>query len=134
ALPRRARAARSRRAMRARVARARRRPGRARADPARRRGAGGRERAQGAGRAVRADLGARDGRLGMTSVMTYREALALAMMREMEADPDVFVFGLDVPDHKRIFGSTRGLVEKFGAARCFGTPLSEDAMTGVALG
>jgi pyruvate dehydrogenase E1 component beta subunit len=70
----------------------------------------------------------------MTSVMTYREALALAMMREMEADPDVFVFGLDVPDHKRIFGSTRGLVEKFGAARCFGTPLSEDAMTGVALG
>lgn len=66
--------------------------------------------------------------------MTYRHGLNLAMVKEMEKDPAVFVFGLDVPDHKRIFGSTAGLVEKFGVERCFGTPLSEDAMTGVALG
>lgn len=66
--------------------------------------------------------------------MSYRDALSLAVSREMESDPTVFVFGLDVPDHKRIFGSTKGLVEKFGSRRCFGTPLSEDAMTGVALG
>lgn len=70
----------------------------------------------------------------MRTLMTYREALASALVAEMEADPSVFVFGLDVPDHKRIFGSTAGLVEKFGPRRCFGTPLSEDAMTGVALG
>lgn len=70
----------------------------------------------------------------MKFYMTFREGLALAMEKEMAADPDVFVFGLDVPDHKRIFGSTKGLVEKFGPGRCFGTPLSEDAMTGVALG
>ncbi|MBI4026938.1 MAG: alpha-ketoacid dehydrogenase subunit beta [Verrucomicrobia bacterium] len=66
--------------------------------------------------------------------MTFREALTLAMIREMEADPSVFVFGLDVSDHKRIFGSTRGLVEKFGKRRCFSTPLSEDSLTGVAVG
>jgi len=60
--------------------------------------------------------------------------LAFAAAKEMDADPSVFVFGLDVPDHKRIFGSTKGLVEKFGPERCFGTPLSEDAMTGVAIG
>lgn len=70
----------------------------------------------------------------MISSMTYREALAFGMAKEMDADPNVFVFGLDVPDHKRIFGSTKGLVEKFGERRCFGTPLSEDAMTGVAIG
>lgn len=70
----------------------------------------------------------------MKTTMTYRDALSLAMVREMEVDPSVFVFGLDVPDHKRIFGSTAELVEKFGIERCFGTPLSEDAMTGVALG
>ena len=70
----------------------------------------------------------------MTTTMTYRDALAFAAAKEMDADPSVFVFGLDVPDHKRIFGSTKGLVEKFGADRCFGTPLSEDAMTGVAIG
>lgn len=64
----------------------------------------------------------------------FREALTLALAREMERDPSVFVFGLDVPDHKRIFGSTAGLVERFGPERCFGTPLSEEAMTGVALG
>lgn len=52
----------------------------------------------------------------------------------MRDDSTVFVFGLDVPDHKRIFGSTVGLVEEFGPERCFGTPLSEEAMTGVALG
>src|SRR4029077_2730152 len=67
-------------------------------------------------------------------LLAYKDALNEAMVQEMERDPRVFVFGLDVPDHKRIFGSTKGLVEKFGKGRVFGTPLSEDAMTGVALG
>ena len=70
----------------------------------------------------------------MKQAITFRRALSLALEKEMEADPDVFVFGLDVPDHKRIYGSTAGLLERFGPNRCFGTPLSEDAMTGVALG
>jgi len=70
----------------------------------------------------------------MTTNLSFREALSQALADEMKADPNVFVFGLDVADHKRIFGSTAGLVEQFGKKRCFGTPLSEDAMTGVALG
>jgi acetoin:2,6-dichlorophenolindophenol oxidoreductase subunit beta len=44
------------------------------------------------------------------------------------------LFGLDVDDHKAIQGSTRGLLERFGSERVFTTPLSEDAMTGVAIG
>ena len=52
----------------------------------------------------------------------------------MAEDSSVFVYGLDVPDFKGIFGSTKGLLERFGTKRVFGTPLSEDAMTGVALG
>ena len=70
----------------------------------------------------------------MKSAISFRDALRLAQAKEMEADPAVFVFGLDVSDHKGIFGSTAGLAEQFGARRCFGTPLSEEAMTGVALG
>ena len=70
----------------------------------------------------------------MIKTISYREALNLAMTQEMERDSSVFTYGLDVSDHKRIFGSTVGLVEKFGSDRCFGTPLSEDAMTGFALG
>jgi pyruvate/2-oxoglutarate/acetoin dehydrogenase E1 component len=52
----------------------------------------------------------------------------------MECDPSVIVFGLDVDDPKAIQGTTRGLVEKYGPERVFGTPLSEDAMTGAAIG
>jgi acetoin:2,6-dichlorophenolindophenol oxidoreductase subunit beta len=67
-------------------------------------------------------------------VLTYVEALREAVAQEMRADDRVFVMGLDVDDHKAIQGSTRGLVEEFGGERVFNTPLSEDAMTGVAIG
>jgi pyruvate/2-oxoglutarate/acetoin dehydrogenase E1 component len=64
----------------------------------------------------------------------YVDALRDAALQEMERDPSVVCFGLDVDDPKAIQGTTRGLVEKFGPARVFGTPLAEDAMTGVAIG
>lgn len=64
----------------------------------------------------------------------YNDALSDAMAVAMDIDPGVFVFGLDVDDHRAIQGSTRGLVERFGPERVFTTPLSEDAMTGVAIG
>jgi acetoin:2,6-dichlorophenolindophenol oxidoreductase subunit beta len=67
-------------------------------------------------------------------LLTYVDALREGTAQEMRRDPRVFVFGLDVDDHKAIQGSTRGLVEEFGSERVFGTPLSEDAMTGVAIG
>ena len=66
--------------------------------------------------------------------ITYREAVNQALVQEMERDPSVFVYGLDVTDHKGIFGSTLGLLDKFGPDRCFITPLAEDAMTGFGLG
>jgi pyruvate dehydrogenase E1 component beta subunit len=67
-------------------------------------------------------------------LLSYVDALSEATFQEMAADPSVFVMGLDVDDHKAIQGSTRGLLEAFGSERVFTTPLSEDAMTGVAIG
>lgn len=67
-------------------------------------------------------------------MLSYREAIAECLSIEMDRDDSVIVYGLDVPDHKAIFGSVEGLKEKYGDKRVFGTPLSEDAMTGVALG
>jgi pyruvate dehydrogenase E1 component beta subunit len=67
-------------------------------------------------------------------LLTYVNAIREALEQAMEADPDVFLFGLDVDDHKAIQGSTRGLAERFGPERVFTTPLAEDAMTGVAIG
>ena len=66
--------------------------------------------------------------------ISFCDALAEATRQEMERDPSVFVYGIGVPDHKKIFGSTVGLVEQFGPDRCFDTPLCEEAMTGFGLG
>ncbi len=66
--------------------------------------------------------------------LTYAAALYEATRQEMERDPSVFVFGLGVDDPKGMYGTTLGLHETFGADRNFDTPLSEDAMTGVAIG
>lgn len=66
--------------------------------------------------------------------LNYCDAINEALHQEMERDPSVFVYGIGVPDHKRIFGTTEGLVETFGPERCFDTPLAEDSMTGFGLG
>src|SRR5437868_15482588 len=66
--------------------------------------------------------------------LSYVDAVREAADQEMARDPSVIVFGLDVDDPKAIQGTTRGLQEKYGPGRVFGTPLSEDAMTGAAIG
>jgi pyruvate/2-oxoglutarate/acetoin dehydrogenase E1 component len=63
-------------------------------------------------------------------VEAIREATDIAMA----SDPAVIVFGLDVADPKAIQGTVAGLLEKYGNERVFSTPLSEDAMTGAAIG
>jgi pyruvate/2-oxoglutarate/acetoin dehydrogenase E1 component len=66
--------------------------------------------------------------------MTYCEALNEAIIQEMDRDPRVFVYGIGVPDHKNIFDSTAGVLERFGPDRCLDTPIAEDSMTGLGLG
>jgi pyruvate/2-oxoglutarate/acetoin dehydrogenase E1 component len=66
--------------------------------------------------------------------LSYVEAVREGTDREMARDPAVVLFGLDVDDPKAIQGTTRGLLDKYGPERVFGTPLSEDAMTGAAIG
>jgi pyruvate/2-oxoglutarate/acetoin dehydrogenase E1 component len=77
-------------------------------------------------------LVARETRVERT--LSYVDAIREATDQEMARDPSVVVFGLDVDDPKAIQGTTRGLLEKYGSGRVFGTPLSEDAMTGAAIG
>jgi pyruvate/2-oxoglutarate/acetoin dehydrogenase E1 component len=67
-------------------------------------------------------------------LVNYGEALFEGCYQEMEANPDVFVYGLGVDDPKGHYGTTKDLHLKFGSKRCFDTPLSEDAMTGVGIG
>lgn len=69
-----------------------------------------------------------------TNKISYRTAINQALHQEMERDSSIFTYGIDVADHKRIFGSTTGLLEKFGPKRVFSTPLSEEALLGFGLG
>ena len=66
--------------------------------------------------------------------LSYAQALHEGTAQEMERDPNVFVLGLGVDDPKGMYGTTQGLHGRFGALRNLDTPLSEDAMTGVAVG
>jgi pyruvate/2-oxoglutarate/acetoin dehydrogenase E1 component/TPP-dependent pyruvate/acetoin dehydrogenase alpha subunit len=66
--------------------------------------------------------------------LSYVEALREAADQLLAADPRVVVYGLDVDDPKAIQGTTAGLLRAHGPERVFGTPLSEDAMTGVGIG
>lgn len=69
----------------------------------------------------------------MTTI-AYREAVQRALREEMRRDPSVFVFGEDVADAGGVFKATKGLLEEFGPARIFDTPISESALVGVAVG
>ena len=66
--------------------------------------------------------------------ITYCQAINEALTQVMERDKSTFIMGLGVDDAKRIFGSTVGLSEKFGKNRAFEIPISENAITGVAIG
>ena len=63
------------------------------------------------------------------------DALNHALDEEMQYDSNTVVFGQDVAHGKGgVFGITRNLTEKFGASRCFNSPLAESSIIGVALG
>ncbi len=67
--------------------------------------------------------------------LTYRQALDEAMTEEMTRDPRVFVIGEDIGSHGGgAFRVTTGLAERFGDKRVRGTPISESAIVGVAVG
>lgn len=67
------------------------------------------------------------------AVMRYAEALNAALREEMAADHRVFLFGEDIGRYGGVFKVTRGLMEEFGEGRVRDTPISEQAMTAMAV-
>lgn len=64
-----------------------------------------------------------------------RDAITEALMEEMQRDSGVVIFGEDVAGDKGgVFGVTRDFSRKFGAQRCFNTPLAEATIIGTAIG
>lgn len=66
--------------------------------------------------------------------LKYWQAIAEGLVQGMERDPDVFVMGIGVDDHKGVFGTTGEAFARFGSARVFDVPIAEQAMTGMAIG
>ncbi|MCP8967030.1 3-methyl-2-oxobutanoate dehydrogenase subunit beta [Ectobacillus ponti] len=68
------------------------------------------------------------------AVMSYIDAITMAMREEMERDKRVFVLGEDVGRKGGVFKATQGLYDQFGEQRVMDTPLAESAIAGVAIG
>lgn len=68
------------------------------------------------------------------AVMSYINAVTLALKEEMERDHRVFVVGEDVGKRGGVFRATDGLYDQFGEDRVIDAPLAESAIAGVAIG
>ena len=70
----------------------------------------------------------------MADLMTYRDAVAEGLAREMRRDPAVVLLGEDVGAAGGVFKTTVGLLAEFGPDRVRDTPISEQAIAGMAMG
>ncbi|MEZ6023530.1 MAG: alpha-ketoacid dehydrogenase subunit beta [Hyphomonadaceae bacterium] len=68
------------------------------------------------------------------AAMTMIQALNSAMDVMMDRDPNVLTFGEDVGYFGGVFRVTEHLQQKYGAKRCFDTPINENGIAGVAIG
>jgi pyruvate dehydrogenase E1 component beta subunit len=66
--------------------------------------------------------------------LTYADAICEAQLEEMAVNEGVFVVGEDVDIAGGVYKLTRGIMERFGPKRLIGTPVSEEAFCGLAVG
>lgn len=67
-------------------------------------------------------------------VISYIDAITMALREEMERDEKVFILGEDVGKKGGVFKATAGLYDQFGEKRVIDTPLAESAIAGVGIG
>jgi pyruvate dehydrogenase E1 component beta subunit len=70
----------------------------------------------------------------VADLITYREAVAEGLAREMRRDPAVVCLGEDIAAAGGVFKTTVGLLAEFGPDRVRDTPISEQAIVGMAMG
>ena len=66
--------------------------------------------------------------------LTYRDAVAEGIAREMRRDSTVVCIGEDIGAAGGVFKTTVGLFDEFGPDRVWDTPISEQAIMGAAMG
>ena len=66
--------------------------------------------------------------------LQYSLAINEALHQMMALDKSVFLIGQGVKSPWYVGNTAQGLLEKFGSGRVFDTPVSENAVTGAAVG
>ena len=69
-----------------------------------------------------------------TNKMNLLQAVNSALDTAMKANPRVVCLGEDIGQFGGVFRATSNLKEKYGALRCFNTPLTEQGIAGFAIG
>jgi pyruvate dehydrogenase E1 component beta subunit len=69
-----------------------------------------------------------------TRLITAADALREATELSMQRDERIYLMGEGVADPKGIFGTTLGLLERFGPQRVIEMPVAENGLTGIAIG
>jgi acetoin:2,6-dichlorophenolindophenol oxidoreductase subunit beta len=70
----------------------------------------------------------------VADLITYREAVSEGIARELRRDPAVVCLGEDIGAAGGVFKTTAGLFDEFGPSRIWDTPISEQAILGLAMG
>ena len=65
------------------------------------------------------------------AVLSYLEAINLALEEELRKNKNAFILGEDVGKKGGVFKVTAGLYDKFGPERVMDSPLTESAIVGV---
>jgi pyruvate dehydrogenase E1 component beta subunit len=84
--------------------------------------------------AVKNDIPVTDNKSEEGRVISFKDAIFEATDQAMARDPRVFVMGEGVDDPTGVFGTTKGLQDKYGTERVFDTPIAENSLTGFAAG
>ena len=66
--------------------------------------------------------------------LKYMDAITEALDEEMQRNDRVFLIGEDVGVSGGVWGTSRGLIEKYGPLRACDTPIAESAIVGTAVG
>lgn len=64
----------------------------------------------------------------------FSEIINLTLKEVLKKNKQVICYGLGINDPKGIFGTTKDLKNMFGINRVFDVPISENSLTGMALG
>lgn len=66
--------------------------------------------------------------------LIFRDAINSAIDQCLKKNKNLICYGLGINDPKRIFGTTKNLLEKYSQLRIFDVPNSENALMGIAVG